>query len=154
MKLVEKDAGQWKQAAAAYAGTLSQRNMHEDAAVSYLAAKLPEQALASYRAAGQWQMAFALAGKLLLHSFIEAFLLWRKSLRVRLGLSRAPQQCNCMAWHHVHLALSLRSTFLTHIVEFMVPLMAKLWTVTGKRTAMPAGSTCHHMFLGDVFCLW
>ena len=63
MKLVEKDESQWKLAAEAHAGVLSQRNMHEDAAVAYLAAKLPEQALASYRAAGQWQMAFALAGK-------------------------------------------------------------------------------------------
>lgn len=68
MKLVEKEGGQWKPAAAAYASTLSQRNMHEDAAVAFLAAKLPEQALASYRAAGQWQMAFALAGKLLHYS--------------------------------------------------------------------------------------
>lgn len=64
MKLVEKDESQWKLAAEAHAGLLSQRNMHEDAAVAYLAAKLPEQALASYRAAGQWQMAFALAGEI------------------------------------------------------------------------------------------
>jgi len=63
MTLVEQEGSQWKQAAEAYAGTLSRRNMHEDAAVAYLAAKLPEQALGSYRAAGQWRMAFTLAGK-------------------------------------------------------------------------------------------
>ncbi len=68
MKQVEKNEGQWKAAAEAYAATLSKRNMHEDAAVAFLAAKLPEQALASYRSAGQWHMAFALAGMLSLIS--------------------------------------------------------------------------------------
>ncbi|KAK9859824.1 hypothetical protein WJX84_001803 [Apatococcus fuscideae] len=64
MKLVEQDESQWKQVAEVYAATLSKRNMHEDAAVAYLAAKLPEQALGSYRAAGEWRMAFMLAGRL------------------------------------------------------------------------------------------
>ncbi|KAK9849951.1 hypothetical protein WJX84_009719 [Apatococcus fuscideae] len=64
MKLVEGDPDQWRATAEAHAGTLSQRSMHEDAAVAFLAAKLPEQALASYQSGGHWQMAFALAGRL------------------------------------------------------------------------------------------
>ena len=49
-------------ALAALGQALSLRSMHEDAGVAYAAAGQLEAALASYRSAGAWQMAMALAG--------------------------------------------------------------------------------------------
>lgn len=51
------------QVLAAYGDALAARNMTEDAAVAYLAAGQLDQALLQYRLAGQWTMAFVLAGK-------------------------------------------------------------------------------------------
>lgn len=47
----------------AYGDALAARNLTEDAALAYLAAGRLEQALAQYKVAGQWRMAFVLAGK-------------------------------------------------------------------------------------------
>jgi hypothetical protein len=47
----------------AYGEALAARNLTEDAALAFLAAGCLEQALARYKVAGQWCMAFVLAGK-------------------------------------------------------------------------------------------
>ena len=47
---------------AALGEALSARSMHEDAGVAFAAAGRLEAALASYRSAGAWQMAMAVAG--------------------------------------------------------------------------------------------
>lgn len=49
----------------AYGDALAARNMTEDAAVAYLAAGQLEQCLLQYKLAGQWTMAFVLAGRCL-----------------------------------------------------------------------------------------
>ena len=41
---------------------LRERSMHEDAAMAFVAAGDADEALLQYQAAGQWQMALALAG--------------------------------------------------------------------------------------------
>lgn len=46
-----------------YGQVLESRNKHEDAALAYLAAGLETEAQRAYRAAGQWRMTLALAGK-------------------------------------------------------------------------------------------
>ncbi len=51
----------------AYGEALAARNLTEDAALAFLAAGCLEQALARYKVAGQWCMAFVLAGKPSLH---------------------------------------------------------------------------------------
>ncbi|KAK9915662.1 hypothetical protein WJX75_002381 [Coccomyxa subellipsoidea] len=48
----------------AYGDALAARNLTEDAALAYLAAGRLEQALAQNKVAGQWRMAFVLAGRL------------------------------------------------------------------------------------------
>ena len=47
----------------AYGESLAARNLTEDAAVAFLAAGRLEEALTQYKVAGQWRMAFVLAGK-------------------------------------------------------------------------------------------
>ncbi len=47
----------------AYGEQLAERNLAEDSAVAYLAAGALERSLLQYKLAGQWQMAFCLAGK-------------------------------------------------------------------------------------------
>ena len=49
----------------AYGEQLADRNLAEDAAVAFLAAGALERALQQYKLAGQWQMAFYLAGELI-----------------------------------------------------------------------------------------
>lgn len=49
----------------AYGEQLADRNLAEDAAVAFLAAGALERALQQYKLAGQWQMAFCLAGELI-----------------------------------------------------------------------------------------
>lgn len=46
----------------AYGEQLAERNLAEDSAVAYLAAGALERSLLQYKLAGQWQMAFCLAG--------------------------------------------------------------------------------------------
>ncbi|BDA44195.1 Elongator complex protein 1 [Coccomyxa sp. Obi] len=48
----------------AYGEALAARNLTEDAAVAFLAAGRLEEALTQYKVAGQWRMAFVLAGRL------------------------------------------------------------------------------------------
>ncbi|CAL5218701.1 g412 [Coccomyxa viridis] len=48
----------------AYGEQLAERNLAEDSAVAYLAAGAHERSLLQYKLAGQWQMAFCLAGRL------------------------------------------------------------------------------------------
>ncbi len=47
----------------AMGASLSQRSMHEDAAVAFVAAGDLHEALHSYRAGGHWRMVMALAGE-------------------------------------------------------------------------------------------
>ena len=47
----------------AYGKQLADRNLAEDAAVAFVAAGALERALQQYKLAGQWQMAFCLAGE-------------------------------------------------------------------------------------------
>jgi hypothetical protein len=56
------DAPQRRAAVLALGEALSARSMHEDAGVAFAAAGRLEAALASYRSAGAWQMAMAVAG--------------------------------------------------------------------------------------------
>jgi hypothetical protein len=57
------DAPQRRAAALAALGeALSARSMHEDAGVAFAAAGQLDAALESYRSAGAWQMAMAVAG--------------------------------------------------------------------------------------------
>ena len=46
-----------------YGEWLAQRNMHEDAAVAFLAASNLPAALAEYQQGNHWQMALAVAGE-------------------------------------------------------------------------------------------
>lgn len=52
----------------ALAESLRERGLHEDAAVAYAAADEHAAALLQYQAAGQWQLALALAGEQVLRS--------------------------------------------------------------------------------------
>ena len=57
------DAAKRKQVLDQYGEWLAQRNMHEDAAVAFLAASNLPAALAEYQQGNHWQMALAVAGE-------------------------------------------------------------------------------------------
>lgn len=64
LALCKGDDAQRAAVLSALGESLSLRNMHEDAGVAFAAAGKLESALKCYRAAGAWQMALALAGRL------------------------------------------------------------------------------------------
>lgn len=68
LALCKGDDAQRVAVLSALGGSLSLRNMHEDAGVAFVAAGKLEAALECYRAAGAWQMALALAGKRIGHA--------------------------------------------------------------------------------------
>eukprot|EP00873_Tetraselmis_striata_P004301 jgi/Tetstr1/424565/TSEL_015091.t1 len=61
MHLYKSDTARHAAVMAAYAGMLTMRGMHEDAALAWLAAGQREPALVAYQEAGEWRQALALA---------------------------------------------------------------------------------------------
>lgn len=74
--LPAKDAVRRARVLDAHGEALAARNLTEDAAVAFLAAGRLDQALAQYKIAGQWRMAFVLAGMRTPDSTNCTFLWW------------------------------------------------------------------------------
>ena len=63
LSLVPNSPAKRKPVLSALGNDLRERGLHEDAAVAFMAAGDDTQALLQYQAAGQWQMALAMAGE-------------------------------------------------------------------------------------------